>query len=74
MWRFLANALKIGGQMALGYFANDLATATGKVTGVKTNTDGKYPWWFLLLVLGFFGAAIYFVVDMIIPTRKTGKR
>jgi len=71
MWRFLAQALKIGGQMALGYFANDLANAAGQVTGVKTNSNtGKYPWWFLLVILGVAGAGLYYVVDMLFPMKR----
>lgn len=72
MWKFLADGLKIGGQIAIGYFANDVASAAGKVTGVKTDTSGKYPWWFLLLVFGVVGAGFYFLVDMILP--KKAKR
>lgn len=70
MWGFIANALKIGGQLALGYFANDVATGVGKVTGVKTDASGKYPWWFFLVVLGVLGAALYYVVGMIVPKGK----
>lgn len=70
MWKALADVLKIGGQMALGYFANDVATTAGKVTGVKTDEKGNFPWWFMLLVLGVLGAAIYFLVDKLIPKRK----
>ena len=73
MWQALGNLFKIGGQLALGYFANDVATAAGKVTGVKTDSStGKYPWWFLVVVLGLAGAALYYVVDIVLP--KKGKR
>lgn len=70
MWSLIANALKVGGQLALGYFANDVASAAGKVTGVKTDSTGRYPWWFLVIVLGLVAAVLYYLVDMLVPKRK----
>jgi len=44
--------------IAPGYFANDIIEGVGKVTGVKTNEEGKTPWWFSLLVLVGVAAAV----------------
>lgn len=46
--------------IAPGYFANDIIEGVGKVTGVKTNEEGKLPWWFSLIVLLAVAAAIVF--------------
>lgn len=71
MWPALFHALRIGGQVALGYFANDAATAAGKITGVKTSSDGKPPIWFVLVVFVVLGGAFYLLLKAIRPNSKT---
>lgn len=56
--------------LAPGYFFNDIATAAGNMLGVQKTEDGKWPWWFPLVII----AGIAIVIVILFSTIFKGKR
>lgn len=77
MWPFLINAFRLAGSAAIGYFANDAASAVQKVlpANIQSKTvdkSGRPAWWFMAVVLLLLGGVFIFVFKMIAGRKKKG--